>query len=334
MVVAFLALVFGVLAASLFGAFEFALPAGLGNRLSRVGGGGYKGAFGLGLVCGIVAAPCVGPFLFGLLGFIATTRDVLIGSLAMAAYGLGLGTLFFAVGTFAVGLPKPGAWMLGVKWAAGVTLAVIAVRYVHTALPTPARELLRPGGAAMPVGIGALVLGLALAGAHVASEQRGSRIARHSRVFHASSIAPGILGLFVVVGYLENPRRASSPASVSGAAADLHWESDESVAVARASSQHRPLLVDFGAEWCASCHELDRTTFVDERVREEGARFVALRIDATNDDDPDVASLRRKYGATAGLPVIVLIASNGNEAARFTEFVPPDRFVAALRTIQ
>ncbi|HEX3344707.1 MAG TPA: cytochrome c biogenesis protein CcdA, partial [Polyangiaceae bacterium] len=82
-VVGAIALVFLTLAASLFGAFELALPASLNNRLSTVGGTGYRGAFLLGLVCGLVAAPCVGPFLFGLLGWISTTRNVALGSGAM-----------------------------------------------------------------------------------------------------------------------------------------------------------------------------------------------------------------------------------------------------------
>ncbi|HEX4628752.1 MAG TPA: cytochrome c biogenesis protein CcdA, partial [Gemmatimonadales bacterium] len=112
-IVAVIAIVFLSLAASLFGAFEIALPSSVNNRLSGVGGAGYRGAFVLGLVCGIVAAPCVGPFLFGLLGWIATTRNVALGSAAMAMYGLGLGTLFFVVGAFAVNLPKAGAWMMG-----------------------------------------------------------------------------------------------------------------------------------------------------------------------------------------------------------------------------
>src|SRR5580698_2543796 len=83
-VVTLIAVVFSSLAVSLFGAFELALPSGLNNRLAAVGGTGYRGALLLGLVCGLVAAPCVGPFLFGLLGWFATTRNVALGSSAMA----------------------------------------------------------------------------------------------------------------------------------------------------------------------------------------------------------------------------------------------------------
>jgi thiol:disulfide interchange protein DsbD len=69
-------------------------------------------------------------------------------------------------------------------------------------------------------------------------------------------------------------------------------------------------------------------------VRAQGARFVALHVDATDDDDPEVARVRAKYGAKEGLPVVVLLGSDGKEAVRFTEFVPPDRLAAALATVQ
>jgi thiol:disulfide interchange protein DsbD len=330
-----IALVFGALAASLFGAFELALPSGLENQLARVGGRGFRGAYALGLVCGFVAAPCVGPFLFGLLGWIATTRNVVLGSLAMASYGLGLGTLFFLVGAFAVSLPKAGSWMLGVKWAAGVTMTVMALGYVRDALPPATRDFIRPGFGSLAVSVLVLGIGIGLAIAYVASERPGSRLSRRSRALHLASIAPAVLGLFALVTIAELP--ASGAFSSSADAATRHslsWESDEATAVARATTEHRPLLVDFGAAWCAACKELERVTFTDSRVIRSGARFVAVHVDATDEDDPIVSGLRRKYRATEGLPVLLLVGSDGKEAARFTEFVPPDRFAEALESVR
>jgi len=94
------------------------------------------------------------------------------------------------------------------------------------------------------------------------------------------------------------------------------------------------MLIDFGASWCGACKELEERTFPDPRVREQGARFVASRVDATDDDNPDVADVRQKYRATEGLPVVLLFDSHGTEALRFTEFVPPDRLVAAMMRVQ
>jgi thiol:disulfide interchange protein DsbD len=328
-VVAAIAAVFFSLAASLFGAFELALPEGLNNRLSSVGGSGYRGAFVLGLVCGLVAAPCVGPFLFGLLGWIATTRNVALGSAAMALYGLGLGTLFFVVGTFAVNLPKAGPWMVGIKWAGGVCLAYMALAYIRDAMPKETiHGLARPGSAYGAAGASILAAGFALAGIHVAAERRRSKIAHLSKPTKLASILPAIVGLFMVVTWYH------LPPDTRAAHAELTWESNESLAASRAESEHRPMLIDFGASWCGACKELEERTFPDPRVREQGERFVALHVDATDDDNPEIEDIRRKYHAIEGLPVVLLFDSKGIEVARFTEFVPPDRLAAAMRTVQ
>src|SRR5882724_2895039 len=105
-VLAFVAIVFLALAASMFGAFEFVLPSSLNNRLATLGGSGYGGAFLIGLVSGLIAAPCTGPVLTGILLLIGKTRSAGLGAAAMLAFSLGLGLPFWLVGTFAVSLPK------------------------------------------------------------------------------------------------------------------------------------------------------------------------------------------------------------------------------------
>jgi thiol:disulfide interchange protein DsbD len=324
-VVALIAIVFFSLAASLFGAFELALPASLNNRLSSVGGTGYRGAFLLGLVCGLVAAPCAGPLVFGLLTYISTTRDAALGSACMAIYGLGLGTLFFLVGAFAVSLPKAGAWMMGIKWVGGVALAYMALAYIRDAMPKTALHAVASASTPyLVVGAVALLAGLVLAAVHIAAERRRSPIAHLSKPTKLASIIPAIAGLFMVFTWSQLPKPKGG----------LHWESSEPVAVAKAASEHKPMLVDFGASWCGACKELEEKTFPDPKVRAEGSRFVALHVDATDDDDREVAKVREKYRATAALPVVVLLDSKGSEAMRFTEFVPPDRFAAALSQVQ
>jgi thiol:disulfide interchange protein DsbD len=341
-VVAGIALVFLSLSASLFGAYEIALPASLGNRLSGVGGAGYRGAFVLGLVCGLVAAPCVGPFLFGLLGWIATTRNVALGSAAMALYGLGLGTLFFVVGAFAVNLPKAGAWMMGIKWVGGVTLAYMALAYVRDALPKGTLHPWVHSGSLLGVAGGILLAaGVSLAAVHVAAERRTSSIQHLSKPAKLASVVPAIAGLFMVLTWCQTPGGVVSDAlmhdasaSTRAASGSLTWGASEPAARTQAASERKPLLIDFGASWCGACKELDQKTFPDPRVVAEGTRFVTLHVDATDDDDPEVGRVRQKYGVTEGLPVVLLLRSDGNEAFRFTEFVPPDRLANALAQVR
>jgi thiol:disulfide interchange protein DsbD len=227
--------------------------------------------------------------------------------------------------------------MMGIKWVGGVALAYMALAYVRDALPRETvHKLAHPG---TPYGVVAMVvlgIGLALAAVHVAGERRKSSLAHLSKPMKLASIVPAVVGLLMLVTWLQLPANAaaSEGQASGGSAPALRWESNENSAVQRVASERKPLLVDFGASWCGACKELDEKTFPDARVRAEGARFVALHVDATDDDDPEVARVRNKYGAKEGLPVVVAYASDGHEAFRFTEFVAPERLAAALATVQ
>jgi thiol:disulfide interchange protein DsbD len=121
---------------------------------------------------------------------------------------------------------------------------------------------------------------------------------------------------------------------VATLAPPIMWEKDEASARAKADTEKKPVLVDFGASWCKACKELEHETFPDPRVRAEAQRFVAISVDATDDDDPKVNELRKKYGLLGGgLPVVILLDHEGKEAARFTEFVPADKFAPALKSV-
>jgi thiol:disulfide interchange protein DsbD len=101
----------------------------------------------------------------------------------------------------------------------------------------------------------------------------------------------------------------------------------------QARTQSRPLLVDFGAAWCGACKELDKLTFSHASVQSEAARFIAVKVDATNDEDPVVADTIKRM-KVLGLPTVILFDSSGTEAKRFTDFVPADAMAAALRAVR
>jgi thiol:disulfide interchange protein DsbD len=319
-----LAALFIALAASMFGAFELALPSSLTNKLSTVGGVGFKGAFVMGLVMGLIAAPCTGPFLTGMLTDIAQSKSYLLGGSALFFFSLGLGVLFFIAGAFGANLPKGGAWMMGVKWISGVGLAYMAFTYLRDKFE-PIRNLVdHPSYAFGAVAGLVFLVGLVLGGIHMAAERRKSPIAHLSKPMKLASIIPAVAGaamLFTWMG-LNHDVDPNAPA--------ITWLTSEQEALAKANAEGKPMLIDFGAEWCAACKKLEHQTFPDANVRSEAQRFVALRVDATDDEDKRVNELKDKY-KVVGLPTVIMLDKNGKEVVRFNDFVKADKFYAAMK---
>ena len=226
---------------------------------------------------------------------------------------------FFLVGTFAVSLPKGGSWMLGVKWIFGVMLTVLALYFLRTAFPVIGAFVHRDT-VFLSVSVGLLALGLVGAGVHVAAERKQSSIAHLSKPMKLTSAPLAIAGGFVLLVWFITPK------------ASLMWLDSEEIAAHQAQESHRPMIVDFGAEWCGACKELTTHTFADSQVREEAGRFVAVRVDATDDDNAQVAKMKDKY-RVVGLPTVVVLDSSGQEKVRFNEFVPPDRFLSAIKAV-
>jgi thioredoxin:protein disulfide reductase len=339
-VVSVIAVIFIALASSMFGAFEMTLPSSLTNKASTVGGVGYKGAFVLGLVMGIIAAPCTGPFLTGMVLWLSTTRDVLLGSLAMMFFALGLGVPFFLAGAFAVNLPKGGAWMLGIKWASGVLLAYMALAYLRDGFPNFFGKLLsRNTGYGVAASVVFLV-GLVLGTVHVMAERRKSPIAHLSKPMKLASIAPAIIGAFMFVNWIQKATVSvvtDAQAAQMGDPAlpipkEIAWLTKEEAARAQAVTDKKPVLIDFGATWCTACKELEENTWPDARIRQQSSRFVSLKVDASNDDDPETKRLQGKY-KVIGLPVVIMIDSEGKEVTRFNEFVPADKMYEAIKKV-
>jgi thiol:disulfide interchange protein DsbD len=306
---------FVAMASSLFGAFELTLPASLQNRLSEVGGSGYRGAFLLGLVCGLVATPCTGPWLTGMVTWIAQTGSAGYGALAMLAFALGLGLPFFLVGTFAIHLPKSGRWMVHVKSALGLVMLVVALYFAGTVLPWLTRWASpQPGflvGAAL-----AVLLGLVLGAVH--------------RSFHDPGVGPRLAKaagiLLVTLGTQQLIAGALKPTR------SLAWEEGDLRALReRARAEGRPTLVDFTASWCVACKELERHTFSEPSVTREAQRFLAVRIDLT-EDTPANEALKQAQNLV-GLPTVIAFDSKGLEAVRCTDFVPAGEFLETLKKV-
>lgn len=323
-VIGFLSVLFFAMAASMFGAFELDLPAGLKNRLATSGGSGFWGALVLGMICGPIAAPCTGPFLTGILAWITQTQSAGLGAGLMGAFALGLGVPFFLVGAFALQLPKSGRWMLHVKSVMGLVLVVVALYFLSTAFPSLAR--FADPGKAFLIGCAALTLvGLLFGAVHKSFEgaSLGGRISKGIGI----ALTSGGAFLFLM-GWIKPE-------------GGLSWEPPPQVpgittlterARQKAIDEERPLLVDFTAAWCAACKEIDKLTFSDARVQREASRFVAVKVDATDDEDPLVVATMDEH-VVRGLPTLILFNSDGAEARRFTDFVDAEAFLDALEQV-
>jgi thioredoxin:protein disulfide reductase len=323
-VVLALALLFLALASSMFGAFELALPSSLTNRLSTVGGVGYKGAFVMGLVMGLIAAPCTGPFLTGMVTVIATTKNVALGSAALFSFALGLGVIFFIAGAFGASLPKGGAWMMGIKWISGVGLAYMAFAYLRDKFYT-VRNLVDHPSYTFGIIAGILfAIGLGFGIVHMLAERRKSPIARLSKPMKLASIVPAVAGAAMLFTWVNLNHH------IDPNAPEITWLTNEHEARAKAETEGKPMLIDFGASWCGACKELERQTFPDPSVRSEAQRFVALRVDASDDDDKEITMLKDKY-KVVGLPTVIMLDKHGKEVVRFNEFVKADAFYTAMK---
>ncbi len=311
-----ISLLFLVMAASMFGAFEFALPSSLTNKLATVGGIGFKGAFVLGLACGLIASPCTGPVLTGILAWIAKTQSAVLGGAAMGAFALGLGMPFFLVGAFAVQLPKSGRWMVHVKSLLGIVLVIVALYFLNNAFPILGHYA-SPAPKFLGITAAIIVVGLLLGAVHRSFDEPGKGV----KLAKGTGIAlTSVAGFLLVVG-------ATKPART------LSWEkTDLAAARAKARAEHRPLLVDFGASWCQACKELSVKTFAHPDVERAAGRFVAVRVDATNADDPKVEATMQKY-KVRGLPTVLVFDSSGKEAIRYNDFVAPAKFIKAIEQV-
>ena len=325
-VVIALALMFTALAASMFGAFELALPSGLTNKLSTVGGVGFKGAFVMGLVMGLIAAPCTGPFLTGMVTVIATSKTVMLGTASLVPLAMGLGGPFFIAGPFAVNLPKGGAWMMGIKWISGVGLAYMAFSYLRDRFEFAHKLVAHPSTTFGVVAGLILLTGTVLGVVHMVAERRKSPIAHLSKPMKLASIIPACAGAVMFVSWINLPKEVASSAP------EITWMASEADGRAKATAENKPVLIDFGATWCTACKELEHNTFPNPGVRTEAQRFIAIRVDATDDDAPDTKRLQEKY-KVVGLPTVIMLDAAGNEITRFNEFVPPEKFLAAMKKV-
>ncbi|CAB3805146.1 protein-disulfide reductase DsbD [Pararobbsia alpina] len=333
---------FGVLmvlfALGMFGLFRLQMPASWQTRITvwsnRLPGGRVFPVFVMGMLSALIVGPCSTPVLAGALLYIANSHDVLGGALALYVMAIGIGLPLLAVGTFgAHALPKSGRWMVVIQNTLGVMLLAAALWFVYSLLPgwllmvlvalllTSCGMMLR---AIDPLPTDAPVI---------------SRVGKALGVLLLVAGVAEFIGVasgnFDVLEPLGGVMRASSSASGSADAnptvlfQTVRTNAELDQALKAAGGQ--PVMVDFYADWCISCKELERFTFTDPRVVREFVHWKLLRIDVTKNTAEDTAMLRR-FGLF-GPPALIFYDRNGRQQpdAQLAGFVAADGFLAHLK---
>jgi thiol:disulfide interchange protein DsbD len=303
-------LLFAAFALSLFGAFELALPPSLAMKLQGDGSRkGFTGAFLMGLVLGPLSAPCVGPVIGAVLVGIAQQGDVWLGGLQLFVFALGMGVLFLAVGTFSAGLPRSGDWLTRFKQIMGLVVLGFAAWNVRLIVPAWGNFVMW----AFVTIAGAAVFGLFEAAEDLVGQfRKGLAI-----LLLAFAV---LLGVRAVEAFLQVdllPRAGVS------AVKDEHsgWlEQDLEGALAQAKAEHKVVLVDIYADWCAQCKELDEKTWPDAGVKQWiSQNAVAIRIDTdAKRKDLAIRLQIRSY------PTVLLLDAEGHELRRILGFQGPE----------
>jgi len=333
------ALVFVALAFSMFGFYELQLPSSLQSKLTefsnRQQGGNLIGVAIMGALSALIVGPCVAPPLAGALIFIGQSGDALLGFVALFALGLGMGAPLVAIGTFEGKLlPRAGGWMDAVKAVFGVALLAVAIVLVERILP-PTVAMLLWGGLMI---CSAIYMG--------AVQPLAPDTSGWNKLWKGLGLVLLIYGVLMLVGAAAGGKDTVQPLrglgfGGAGDAAQQHavfktikTAEDLDRELAAAQSAGKPAMLDFYADWCVSCKEMERYTFSDPAVIAEMDRFVLLQADVTANDEQDKTLMQGRFGIP-GPPAILFFDVQGDEqrGLRVVGFKPAEEFAAHLRRL-
>lgn len=300
------------LALSMFGLYGFQLPIAVLNRVGGMRKAGFLGIFLSGFYVGIFAAPCIGPPIVALLTIVGQKESPVSGFFIFFIMSLGLGAPYLVLGTFSGllhRLPKSGEWMVWVKKSFGVVLVGFSIFYAVLALGAQ-DALLSYVVPSMFVG-GGIYLGFI--------EASGNR----NKMFHRLKQVAGACAVIVGFSFFSMQPKEG-----------VVWDAYTSAKLTAAVEAKKPVVIDFFADWCIPCHELDRFTYSDKKVIQALEPFVRLKADVTNPKTRTALEPVERFDVI-GVPTVLFLDSNGKEvlSARITGFVPPESFLEALQMV-
>lgn len=316
--------VFFAMSLSMYGLYEIQVPAWMRQRFGKKvnTGSQHLTTYLTGLFAGIVASPCVGPVLVTILAYVATHQNKVLGFFLLFTYALGLGLIFLALGLsnqLIRLLPRSGPWMNAVKFILGSLMLSAFYYYLDLLVPVRLFDI--------ALGLGLIVVG---------SVFGAFKPVRNS--FEGMRKGLMIAMLLVGVGYLNfgvfNLRPLLEQRHISEAGIPstmkLNWQPYSEELLQKAVQDKKPVIIDFWAEWCAACHELEQFTFTDKEVRALSANFVLLKFDATKDSD-QMRYLKSKYNIQ-GLPTVIFYNSQGTwlSGITLTNFESAPKFLKRM----
>jgi thiol:disulfide interchange protein DsbD len=337
-VLAVFALLLALFALSMFDVYELRLPAAWATRMSaqsqRLPAGQMAGVFAMGALSALIVSPCVSAPLAGALVFISQTHDVTLGGTALFSLAAGMSVPLMVVGGSAgEWLPRSGAWMVAVKRGFGVLLFAVAIWIVQPVLPSEA--VLAAWGLLL------LVTGFMLR--PFEGHAHGHAAAPRVWLKQALGLAALVVGVMQIIGAASGGTDPLQPLSHLGrsaalggarAAAGPQFQSVRSVAELDRLLQApgRPVMLDFYADWCVSCKEMERFTFSDPAVAEKMSRALLLKADVTANNNDDRALLKRFH--LFGPPGTIFFDAQGREldGVRVIGFQNAERFSGTLRS--
>lgn len=296
-IIAGFSMLFVVLSLSMFGMFDIQMPSFIQSRLTNLSnhqeGGTLSGAALMGALSALIMGPCIAAPMAGALIFIGKTGDAILGGLALFALGLGMGLPLLAIGTSAGKLlPRAGIWMNAIKSAFGVGMLGIAISLLERILPFAFTLFLW----AVLLIISAIYMG--------ALDRLSDMAPGWRRLFKGIGIVMLCYGILMLIGAASNssdplqPLRdlksgSSNPASEDLAFHEIHsiQELENQLALAKASGKWA--MVDFYADWCVSCKEMERNTFTDDKVRNALGEMRLIKADVTLNTEQEQALLKK-----------------------------------------
>ncbi len=332
-------MVFILLSLSMFGLYELQMPAVLQYRFSmlsnRQHGGTVIGAAVMGLLSALIVGPCVAAPLTGALIYIGQTGDAVLGGLALFAMGFGTGIPLLVVGTSAGKLlPKAGAWMSATKAVFGVLMLAVAIWMLERILP----PVVTMTAWAVLCIISAIYLGAADALPHDASGWR--------RLWKGIGMVMLTYGVLLLIGVASGSRDVLRPLyKIAGPAAEspqksqgvafqpIHSVAELDRQLEQANQRHKWVMLDFYADWCISCKEMEYYTFSDPKVRTVLTDMILLQADVTENSAADQVLLKRFD--LIGPPATLFFGPDALErhSFRLVGFVDADSFLGHLQQV-